>query len=82
MAKVIPSALSDHDMLAVVRKINVNKRPPHTVECRNFSNYDQEAFCEDLTHCLWIDVLEEDDVNSAWLKWKDLFLSICDKHAL
>ena len=68
-------------MLSVVRKINVNKLPPRTVECRKFSNYDQPAFCEDLTKFSWNDVLEEDDANSAWLKWKNLFLSICKKYA-
>ena len=81
LAKVIPSTLSDHDMLLVVRKINANKLPPHTIECRNFSSYDQQVFCEDLNNCCWNDVLNEEDVNSAWLKWKELFLLVCNKHA-
>ena len=38
LAKVIPSTLSDHDMLMVVRKINANTLPPRTIECRNFSS--------------------------------------------
>ena len=25
--------------------------------------------------------MNEEDVNSAWLKWKELFLSMCNKHA-
>lgn len=40
LAKVIPSTSSDRDTLMVVRKINANKLPPRTTECRNFSNYD------------------------------------------
>ena len=68
-------------MLMVVRKINANKLPPHTIECRNFSNYDQQVFCDDLENCGWNDVLNEEEVNSAWMKWKVLFLSVCNKHA-
>ncbi|CAH3142771.1 unnamed protein product, partial [Porites evermanni] len=29
----------------------------------------------------WDDVCSERDVNSAWSKWKELFLSVCNKHA-
>ena len=32
LAKVIPSTLSDHDMLVVVRKINAGKLPPRSIE--------------------------------------------------
>ena len=81
LAKVIPSTLSDHDMLVVVRKINAGKLPPRSIECRNFSNFDQMTFIEDLEKCSWHDVYSERDVNSAWLKWKELFLSVCNKHA-
>ena len=81
LVKVIPSTLSDHDMLIVVRKINANKLPPLTIECRNFSNYDQQVFCQDLENYSWNDVLNEEEVNSAWMKWKRLFLSVCNKHA-
>ena len=81
LAKVIPSTLSDHDMLVVVRKINAGKLPPRSIECRNFSKYDQMTFIQDLEKCSWDDVYSERDVNSAWSKWKELFLSVCNKHA-
>ena len=68
-------------MLVVVRKINAGKLPPRSIECRNFSNYDQMTFIEDLEKCSWDDVYSERDVNSAWSKWKELFLSVCNKHA-
>ena len=60
LAKVIPSTLSDHDMLVVVRKITAGKIPPRPIECRNFSKYDQLTFIEDLEKCSW------DDVYSEW----------------
>ena len=40
VAQVIPSTLSDHDLLVVVRKINAGKLPQRSIECRSFSNYD------------------------------------------
>ena len=68
LAKAIPSTLSDHDMLVVVRKTNSGKLLPRSIKCRNFSNYDQMTFIEDLEKCSWDDVYRERDVNSAWSK--------------
>ena len=51
------------------------------IECRNFSNYVQMAFSEDLKKFSWDDLYSERDVNSSWSKWKELFLSVCNKHA-
>ena len=39
------------------------------------------AFIEELKKCSWDDVYSERDVNSSWSKWKELFLSVCNKHA-
>ena len=68
-------------MLVVVKKINAGKLPQRSIECRNFSNYDQLTFIEDLKKCSWDDVYSERNVNSTWSKWKELFLSVCNKHA-
>ena len=83
LAKVIPSTLSDHELLVVVRKINAGKLPPRSIEGRNFSNYDQMTFIEDFEEMFLgcDDVYSERDVNSAWSKWKELFLSVCNKRA-
>ena len=35
LAKVIPSTLSDHELLVVVRKIDAGKLPPRSIEGRN-----------------------------------------------
>ena len=81
VAKVIPSTLSDHDLLFVFRKINAGKLPPRSIECRNFSNYDQMTFIEELKKCSLDDVYSERDVKSACSKWRELFLSDCNDHA-
>ena len=36
---------------------------------------------EDLKKCSWDDVYSESVINSAWSKWKELFISVCKKHA-
>ena len=81
LAKVIPSTLSDHELLVVVRKIDAGKLPPRSIEGRNFSNYDQMTFIKDFEEMFLgcDDVYSERDVNSAWSKWKELFLSVCNK---
>ena len=71
----------DHETVVAVRKINSCKLPQRAVECRDYSRYNSTAFCDDLSVCNWDSVFETDDVNDAWLKWKDIFLNICDKHA-
>ena len=53
----------------------------NSIECRDFSKYDQMNFIEDLEKCSWDDVYSERDVNSVWSKWKKLFLLVCNKHA-
>ena len=78
---VVASSLSDHDMLVAVRKINACKQPPRTIECRNYAKYNPSAFRDDLRDIPWDDVLKERNVNTAWRKWKELFLNVCNRHA-
>ena len=58
-----------------------SKHPPRTIECRNYAKYDPSAFCDDLRDIPWDDVLKERNVNTAWRKWKELFLNVCNRHA-
>ena len=74
-------SLSDHETVVAVRKINSCELPQRTVECRDYSRYNSTAFCDDLSACNWDSVFEADDVNNVWLKWKDIFLNVCDNHA-
>ncbi len=67
-------------MVVAVRKINSCKLPQRTVKCKDYSRYNSTAFCDDLAACNWENVFETDDVNVAWLKWKDIFSNVCDKH--
>ena len=58
-----------------------NKELIVTIECRNYAKYNPLAFCDDLRDIPWDDVLKERNVNTAWRKWKELFLNVCNRHA-
>lgn len=78
---VIPLSLSDHDLVVCVRKINTIKSAPKLVECRNYRNYSTDAFCSDLKKIHWDMVMNESQVDTAWLCFKDHFIGICNQHA-
>ena len=37
---VVSTSLSDHDMIACIRKVNPHKQEPKIIKCRNYANYD------------------------------------------
>ena len=80
---VFPIGISDHNLIFVVRKINVQKRvvAHQTVEIRNFKHFNPSRFQEDLLSQPWDLLDSEDDVDSKWCLWKTLFLAVLDVHA-
>ena len=44
----IPSSLSDHEMVGLIRKINCLKYRQRTIIIRNFANYSQDDYCVDM----------------------------------
>ena len=47
--EVIPLGLSDHDMVGCVRKLNHHKFPPKLIKCRNYSRYNPNDMCSELS---------------------------------
>ena len=46
LANVIPTTLSDHDMVGCVRKVNHSKFVPRTIRCRDYSSFTADfLFC-------------------------------------
>ena len=80
-AATIPSPLSDHNVVILVRKINGLRQKPRLINCWNYTNYDATLFHDDLEVAPWDEVLALQDVNEAWLAWKNIFTNLCDKHA-
>ena len=50
---VVPSELSDHDMVGCVRKINSQTYKPKTIMCRNFNNYNHLNVINDVLSVNW-----------------------------
>ena len=82
---VITSHLSDHDcwFKYCVRKINWGKAPSQTKIYRSYANYDPSNFCADLRGVDWsIPNGQAASVDDHWSKFKTVFISIADQHAV
>ena len=76
LTNVIPLGLSDHYKVGCVQKINSLKFQARTIKCRNYANYNKEAFNKELRGASWDLVLTSSDVNLAWTNFKRVFLEI------
>ena len=80
---VIPIAISDHDLIACVRKLNHRTFKPKTIEYRNYKNYTSEAMSEKiLNHKDFQHVTSGTDINKSWNKLKYIITSCLDDIAL
>ena len=79
---VIHLGISDHSLVYTCRKISTHKEKPKIVETRQFKNFSSRAFERDLNQAFaGGDVYHHDDPNETWNVWKNIFLSVADKHA-
>ena len=61
---VIPTSLSDHDMVGCVRKINAMKFAPRTIRCRDYIKYDKNVICRELSLKNWDALYRISDVRA------------------
>ena len=78
---VLGSSFSDHEVVAIIRKINCQRTKPRKIVSRNFSKYCHETFQRDLESVSWDGVLEQDAVNECWKVFKNCFLKVLNQHA-
>ena len=62
---VIPSSLSDHDMVGCSRKIHSFKYGPRTIVCRNYAKYDPKEMVKDVKNIDWEPFYQSTCVNPA-----------------
>ena len=74
------SSISDHDLVGVIIKKNNHKLPHYIITKRNYANYNQQHFLDDLHKIQWQSITLVNDVNKAWDLFKKLFNSVIDKH--
>lgn len=80
---VIHLGLSDHSLIYSIRKINSysDKKPVRIVHYRDFRSFSSMDFIHYLKLQPWQRLRYSKDSESTWLAWKEMFLTIVDKHA-
>ena len=75
--------ISDHNLIYVVKKLAHVKGQRISKEVRNFENFNERLFLEQLSSILWEYADNFNDPNDSWVIWKSLFLlQVLDRHAL
>jgi len=75
--------ISDHSLVYAFRKISIPavSKGIKLVNYRQFKHFESANFRADILSQPW-DILKRfRDPNQMWLKWKALFLGVCDAHA-
>ena len=80
-SNVIPTDLSDHDMVGCVRKLHNMKSKPKLIKCRNYAKYTAEAINNDLKQANWNTVYNSNCPNKAWCFLKSILVETLDRHA-
>ena len=79
---VLNSCISDHQAIYCTRKSTKDFVGKHsTIKIRSMKNYSKDAYNEKLSKADWFSVLNCDDVDSAWGKFKKIFLEVLDSIA-
>ena len=81
ITKVIPTGLSDHEMVGCTRKLNSIKQPSRDILCRNYANYNPALFCEDIKSEGFEEIYSKTCINSALEKFNSILNRNIDKHA-
>lgn len=79
---VVHLGFSDHSLIYTIRKITVPKQVNHKYSTtRSFKRFNLNQFLDDLKQINWNSLDNLNNANDMWSTWKQMFLSIIDKHA-
>ena len=78
---VLHIGISDHSLIYVCRKISFVKKEIKTVNVRNYRNFNQQHFNDDLFHHLTLLYWEINDRNILWNNFEKTFNYVSDTHA-
>ena len=75
--------ISDHSLVFAYRKLSTNgiRKGHSSIICRNFKHFNREKFRNDIASQDWDCINRFSDPNDMWNVWKELFLTIANKHA-
>ena len=78
---VIPTGISDHNLVYAIRNFKPPKFKPTLKEVRDFKHFSETQFRNDLLQVPWVSILWCEDPNQWWTKWKSIFYEILNRHA-
>ena len=78
---VEPSAISDHDLIGINRKMSCQKYIPRKLFTRDYKNYDQNAFRRELSLTDWNFLFSNNDFNLSWNAFKHKLQQLLNVHA-
>lgn len=74
--------ISDHSLIFGIRKVNgAVKKPAKITYSRNFRFFNKNNFLSDLLSQPWSHIQAFGNPDQIWSAWKDMFMSVVDKHA-
>ena len=77
---VIPTGLSDHDLIACVRKVNNIKYESETIGYRDYKNYDVNVINNELLNINWDGVYNSNSPNQSLNVMKSILKDSIDRH--
>ncbi len=79
---VFSICISDHSLVYLIRKTTHYKTSVTAlIEKRNFKNFNEHAYLNDLNNLNWGEVCTHYDPNLMWTEWLNLVMSVINKHA-
>lgn len=78
---VIPTGLSDHDLIACVRKANGVTIPPETIRYRDYRRYDPSKIMNELQNENWNDIYSKTSPNQSWNEMKRILQESLNRNA-
>jgi exonuclease III len=73
--------LSDHYLCYTVLDFDCIKGKHKTVSYRDYKNFNKQKFILDMNSCKAMNVESINDLDDAWVRWRDSFNNICKDHA-
>ncbi|XP_044756852.1 uncharacterized protein LOC123315281 [Coccinella septempunctata] len=73
--------ISDHSLTFVEVKLLREKKVSRLIKYRDFSNFDNDVFLEDLQNKRWIEFLYESNIDNKVEIFNSFLLSVFNKHA-
>ena len=78
---VIPTGLSDHDLIACVRKVNNIKYESETIRYRDYENYEVNVINNKLLNIGWDGIYNSNSPNQGLNVMKSILKDTVDRHA-